>query len=261
MPREKIVIACPTMNSMVNVGLMTFCIDLAKNNDEYEFAVCIVDNAQPVAFARNKIVQLFLANYEADRLFFIDSDTVPPKNTLEMLKVDADIVSGLVPVWKGGPSKNGIEKGERTDGGALYFNSYRFVGEKDKYRPINPQVEATVEDVDACGCAAMVIRRHVLEDERLRRDGKFSDISGAQRELNPDEAPAIFEMKLKPNGEILLGEDMDFCFRAKNLGYSVKSYTGTVFGHLKTVNLAQMITLQHLMYEKGMSHGLKEAVA
>ena len=178
-----------------------------------------------------------------ERMMFIDFDTIPPENALELFDVDADIAIGIVPVFKGQPGGKP---------GAMYFNIYQYLNETDKFQPVAPHREPTAIDVDAGGCAAMIIRRKVLEDKRMWHDPNWTDIKGTSKCLEDHEAPPIFRMHHKPNGEILIGEDVDFCLRAKVLGYSVKAYSGTLFGHIKDLNMLDMMTLQDVAITRGM---------
>lgn len=248
--KEHILVGITSIRSEVNTGLLGFCANLT-NAEDRRFTLHVVNGARPVDYARNTVAQEFLANSDYDRLWFLDHDGVPPPNALDLLEVDADIVSGIVPVWMG-PNK------ERKCG-AIVFNVYDFVGEEKKYSPISPPVEPTTQKMDGAGCACMIIRRKVLEDGRMRYGRDYKDMLGTPRTLGPEEPPSIFRTHHKPNGEVLLSEDLDFCHRATSLGYTARYYTGTQFGHLKFVNLMDMMKVTQVIYSKGIEQGLREA--
>jgi hypothetical protein len=79
-----------------------------------------------------------------------------------------------------------------------------------------------------------MIRRHVLEDPRMR--------CGAS---DPDGTPALFRMLQTDTGRITEWEDVDFTLRAHRLGYTVAVDLGSRCGHMKTVNLDAVAELVH----------------
>jgi hypothetical protein len=100
-----------------------------------------------------------------------------------------------------------------------------------------------------------VIRREVLEDPGMR----LGDDSHC-------DSPAIFRTPLDLNGKTLSTEDIDFCERAKKLGYSVKVKLDVVGGHRKLVDLnvlwhtIESSFTQGREYEKGIRNGTAKDV-
>ena len=45
---------------------------------------------------------------------------------------------------------------------------------------------------------------------------------------------------------------MDFCKRARNLGYTIKVHMGVRFGHMKNIDIARVFDMMTDMYQKGM---------
>lgn len=146
---------------------------------------------RPQASARSDAFRI-ARDVDADALLFVDSDMEFQPDLYERLNaVDADIVCGLF--WtKRIPSYPTICKRSKhpKDG-------------SDTLSPILP--DGKVQEVDACGMAATLIRRSVLQHERF-------------------EYPAF-----KHLGAI--GEDYFFCLHARDAGFTIKCDTGLKVAH------------------------------
>lgn len=241
MKRESVMVAVPALDHNITSAVAAFCANLSSKG-ERDFEALYLADAKPVHYARNICVKRFLDG-EYDKLWFMDADGAPTMDCMRILDVDADIALGLVPVWmpKG---YNGAKVG------SVVYNVYKWKNEAEKYLCHAPLIEGEPEDVDAGGCAMMVIKRRVLEDERMRFPGGYEDICGTKRELGAGDAPAIFRSLEKPNGENLLGEDMDFCKRAGGLGYTIKYAPGAISGHRKVVDLEAVMEFGQAMMRK-----------
>jgi hypothetical protein len=147
--------------------------------------------------ARNTATKTFLAS-DAEYLIMIDNDTIPKSCLPEMALDGKSIVSARVPVYGGG------------------WNVYHLEGLK--FDPINSVLDT--RSVDAVGAAAICIRRDVIEG--LLRD-------------NP--SLPIWMQKNSVEGRMLLGEDILFSCRAKDLGFDLEVAVGHDCGHLRTVDL------------------------
>lgn len=91
------------------------------------------------------------------------------------------------------------------------------------------------------GAANLLIRRKVLQDPRMHLAPEYIDLAGRARSIREEgEAPAVFRMVHKPNGQVLLGEDIDFVHRAFELGYQCVYDPRSAMGHLKTTDLASI---------------------
>lgn len=101
MIQEHVFIGIPTLGS-VTMGLASQIAQITKSGEDprcrFKFTVCWIAGARPCDYARNLLVQNFLTT-DATRLWFMDSDTIPPPNILDLLLMDADIVSGITPTW------------------------------------------------------------------------------------------------------------------------------------------------------------------
>jgi len=84
---------------------MAFARAMASNplpECPYHFMVHMEVGKRGIDYARNCIVRTFLAESDADWLVMIDDDQVVPDNFWQLCTVrDADVVSGLTPVWVG----------------------------------------------------------------------------------------------------------------------------------------------------------------
>lgn len=228
-----VVVAVPCFDARVTAPLAELTYRLAAMSGDPElpwtFRICFLSDVSPVAYARNLLVARFLAEPDADVLWFLDADTLPEESALLVLTVDADIVSGRVlsarPGVSGSPSLvvAAFEK-RREDGTFEAFSAH--------VRTPAPMV--------ASGAAHLLVRRRVLEDRRMRVTPKYTGVNGDGCSLDdePDAAPAIFRTLHKPNGEVILSEDLDFVSRASALGYQCVFDPRARAGHLKTADLS-----------------------
>ncbi len=240
--KEKIHVAVPVTDNVMGLGVGVFVSQLDRLTLDpkcpYSFSWQIVHGKKPVEYARNVLVGNFLKNTNASRLWFIDTDMEPPVNALEMLLAEGDIVA---------PIAFAFNHASDTDsaGLKLCLFKYNLTGNHTFQSAIPEDPTIRLVDLDGAGTAAMVIKRKVLEDRRLWLDGGYTSMAGELRDCSTHEddkefAPPIFEQKSKPNGQILRGEDLDFCLRAKALGYSITGDLGVHFGHIKQCNLREV---------------------
>jgi hypothetical protein len=153
--------------------------------------------------ARNVVTNAFL-NSEAGFLMMIDNDTVPKSCLPEMALADRAIIAARVPVYGGG------------------WNVYHLDGVIFKEWNNAPSIVS--ENIDAVGTAAICIRKDVFYSMR-------------------DDQPGLpfWMAKHSVDGRMLLGEDLLFCSRVKDLGYELFVAEGHDCGHLRTMDLANGI--------------------
>lgn len=235
-------IGVPSLSGKLNTRLWAFLHACERLNDDPEFPwrfeMRIVVDRYPVEWARNLLVG-YAIKADADRIWFIDEDMLPDRTSLELLKVDADIVAGRAFIWDAKTDKH-LGRLKLSAFHYNLFNDHKFVAHK-------PNGADMVVDVDAVGTASMLVKREVLEDRRLWTGTKYTGLDGKEYDLEDEVGgetdewgPPLFQFVRKPNGAPLRGEDLDFCYRAKQLGYSVKCHLGSSFGHYKPVNLDEV---------------------
>ena len=98
--KPKVLIGIPTMAAVHPDLMMAVLLWMADafNTGDYQLTFYYTTCVQPVDNARNEIVKAFLMS-DSTHLFFIDSDTVPPRDAIrKMLKADKDIVTGITPI-------------------------------------------------------------------------------------------------------------------------------------------------------------------
>lgn len=132
--------------------------------------------------ARNNCVhEMLLKDYT--HLFFLDSDMVFPKGTLQrLLNHDVDIVGGFYVRKRNNFWPNAFKLGERPSGKYLteWINEYK--------------------EVEAIGTGCLLIKRHVFEKVK---------VPWFEYQWNGD-----------PDGKMIT-EDLVFCEKAKKLGFKI----------------------------------------
>jgi hypothetical protein len=220
--KERIAVRVPCGWEM-SASLALFLSSLSKMSHAracpYDFHIGAAQNFRPVDHARNMIVKEFLDDESLSRLWFIDSDILPPRECLELLGSEDDIVAAAYDIW-GRYTRDGLVVATPT--------SYVEAPESDEGPFWNPA--AVPEDgfyrVDAAGTGMMIIKRKVLEDEGMKihgdRDWLFQNVYGRL-------------------GKIVVSDDLDFCRRAKACGYTIAVHGGVRPGHVKTVNVRDIV--------------------
>jgi len=175
------------------------------NQQDYELYITY-PSLKPITQNRNKIVQDFLSKPQYDYLIMLDSDNVPPSNLLNLVDFQKDII------------------------GSLYFGYQRnmvvpFCLKKEKtglFMVEDLEGKRGLIECDAVGTGVIVIKRKVLEDERL----KFP-----------------FRNEYDADGIKMLGLDINFCKRAKELGYKVYCHLDYISSHWVTMDLKDIYAL------------------
>lgn len=232
-----VAIGIPMDDGMTNAGLMQYQQVLAgwglrQSPKQYRFSLLTNTFVRPVEYARNLLVRDFLRT-DASYLWFIDADMIPTSSTTAIFEVDADMVCGRAHAYQDMP------------GGVTGVKISAHMKEKDSDLFVNilpTPDDPVVMDVEACGTASLLIKRHVLEDPRMYLPTTYVNGDGQCKNLDDEKdkeswAPAVFRSLYKPNGMLLRGEDMDFTYRATRLGYSLKVHLGAEIGHFKKLDV------------------------
>ncbi len=137
------------------------------------------------ANVRNKIVKDFLKT-EADVLVMCDDDVIPHGDFLEILaKCPYDIVAAGVPVAK-------------MPAHEVFINAFD-VDEEGAFRTTELPMDGH-KACDAVGTGLILIHRKVFEDPTMKMP---------------------FNQQLDDDGLILVGQDLQFCRRAREAGYTI----------------------------------------
>lgn len=196
---KEVYIALPVAKSEnINVRLMNF---LLQSGDKYRVIIgCEIGHH--IADNRNKLVAKFLKS-ECEWIFFVDTDTIPPINALDMIKHKLDICSGYYYQWHNKGLVPLILK--KVEGG--YTSD---VGRPTKIK--------NVVEVDAAGAGCLLINRNVFE---TIEKPYF---------LNPH----------NDEGFVTSSEDIYFFKKAIKVGYKVYVDRSVVASHIKTVDLFEV---------------------
>lgn len=253
MGKEVVAVRVPHMG-FVSGSVTVFCNLLERMNmnpkNRFHFDCGFLPYVTPWDYARNVIVDDFLKDGHS-RLWFIDSDIVPPPTSLRLLMADADIVAGAYPIWgKKGPK-------HKPD---LSWGVYEWVEKDQGY--IQPDMpDEGVLERDGAATGMMIIKRRVLEDERMYYSRNYTSWTGRPMRL-PDHAPGgIFLNRHKPNGQYDATEDLDFCYRAKKLGYTLKVDYAVKCGHLKQTDVLDIAKYSVEAYQHGFDDAIDEMAA
>lgn len=134
--KKNIQIAIPTMG--------TLRVELAGWLLDNELSFICSNEITPHSAARNTLVDLFMTHSDADYLMMVDADTVPPEHAIDdLLAVDADVVTGVTPI---------------TRGGEIMTNVFR-----DETPLKSTEEYETPFEVRGCGASCLLIKREVFE--------------------------------------------------------------------------------------------------
>jgi len=161
---------------------------------------------QPVDVNRNEIVEDFLES-RCEWLLFLDSDMAPRTDLLEMTKHKLPLVSGLTTIM---PSKYPIP---------LLFSKSKNKS-SEKYTLITPnemknRMKDSLIEVDVVGAGCLLINRKVFLKVKK----------------------PYFEFIKDKDGKMFLGEDFNFCEKAKKLGFKIYVDAKHRVGHMKVIDL------------------------
>lgn len=240
MDKQRILVGIPTMSNRITIqvaGLLDALRTSAFDEEcNVEFHFTIEHGKMPVEYARNVIVGTFLRS-NCDKLWFIDEDMLPEQSVVRLIASTADITCARMFKFDNPNPEKGVTVGlglvalKKTPQGL--------------FTPlvIEPGSHA-IQHCDAVGTACTIIQRHVLEDRRMWFPNEYTDergnhIDGNVDSVTDDFAPNIFRTVRAPSGKQLYGEDIDFCMRAKDLGYSIMVDMNAVCGHYKQINIDQ----------------------
>lgn len=165
-------------------------------------------------YARNSIVKFFLENTDADWLMMIDEDEVVPDNFWQLCTVnDADIVSGVTPVWVANMDPEAM----------LRVNQYGIDSEGQCYNLPTPD-DAVKQPyrVPIVGTGCIAIRRRVF----------------APRPHGVGSSPFYFTYM--DDRKVKAGEDINFGVEANRAGFVLAVHPQVRLDHVKELPLWQI---------------------
>jgi hypothetical protein len=273
-PQKSIFLALPTMGTY-NFGLLNK-LSWFGMQDDYRVGIGQCVGTLFHDTARNNLAAQFLES-GADYLLFIDADVDPAANILSLASHDKDIIAANVFAWMAGKSKNGDSTTElfssiwdqapceecnaveqfQKDGSNKDRREYRINPRApdilERYDPFshtwklfydreareymaecrcqgtgkdpyvyNPSPKITHKEspieVDAVGAAATMIARRVIEKM----------------------PPPWFQFVYRHMRDVMTTEDLYFCYKAKQLGFTIWADQYMPARHFKETDLLQV---------------------
>lgn len=218
--KPSIFMAVPTLTGKVHFTIaMAFGRALASSRVAecpFHFAIHIEAGKRGIDYARNCIVKTFMENSDADWLMMIDDDEQVPENFWQLCMVkDADVVSGLTPVWIGNMAPEAM----------LRVNNYGLDSKGQCYNlPMPPDEAQQPYRVPILGTGCMAIRRRVF----------------APKPHGLGIEPFFFTHH--PDQKVMAGEDINFSVSANRLGFVLCVHPQVKFDHVKELSLGQVET-------------------
>jgi hypothetical protein len=244
-----IVVLCGNHNAHASLLQLASECDRFSALDSHRFTLHFQPiTSSPQELARNTACGIALEKLKRpdDTLVMIDNDMIQQGwNSLRILDTpDYDIAGGLQYMWL----PRDVEKKREPEARPCAFlrRPEGEIGQTCVY----PEKNEKSAVVDRVGSGFMAVKRRVLADERMLLAPGF-------------DPPAIWRNVYAPNFVRTKGLDMDFCDRAKGLGYRVVVNWQAEIGHNKTVNVNEIDLYAKRQwisgYEIGVNHGVQMA--
>ena len=226
--RQRVLIALLTYGDSINVSFATWIDSIRMLNSDPShprtYEVMYVPGRRPVAYARNVAVANFIKS-GADKLWFIDDDLVPTEGSLKIFESDADIVSGLYYLMF-------VEGGRPVIDSCIY---YKRGGGFSHIDTKNRMIGQDIVPIDAAGTGSLLIDKKIFMDRRMANSEEYINASGNTINLEGSDAATYFRTLYKSDASEELSEDLDFVWRAKQLGYRCECVLDARFYHKKEV--------------------------
>ena len=240
---EKVFVGILANGAMVHgtQALLAFQLPIWSFNPEvpYSFAFWIEADVSPQDYKRNVIIEKFLES-KCDTLVMIDDDMIINQTFLDLLGTpDYDIAGPLQYTMKAADPEKDRLTPECFP--CAFMIDHEGTGQM---KPVWPASNGPVAEVDLVGSGVIAIKRRVFEDVRMLHEDGHSP-------------PAYFRNIWLPNGRRECGLDIDFCRRAKALGYKIKVNWQAEVGHFKQINLNDVDMFAKAQFLKGYGAGEK----
>lgn len=216
--KPSIFIAVPTVDGTIHFSIGTsFARAMASSGLEecpFRFGIHVEPGKRPADFARNCIVKTFMEDTDSDWLIMIDQDEIVPDNFWQLCTVkDADIVSGLTPVWVGNMDPEAM----------LRVNNYGLTDVGHCYNlPMPDDSVRQPYRVPICGTGCLAIRRRVFAP--------------------PPKGLGLmpFTFTYLEDRKVQAGEDINFSVAANRLGFVLSVHPLVRFDHVKEIPMWQI---------------------
>jgi hypothetical protein len=226
--KERIFIALLTYGDSVNVSFLSWIDSIRMLNSDPShprtYEVMYIPGRRPVAYARNVAATKFIKS-GADRLWFIDDDLVPTESSMKIFESDADIVSGLYYLLF-------VDDGKPSIKPSIY---YKNIGGFSHIDIRQRMIGQDIIPIDAAGTGTLLIKRRLMLDETILNSSEYINASGENSILSKDDELPYFRTIYKADAKEELSEDLDFVWRAKQLGYRCECVLDARFYHKKDV--------------------------
>ena len=213
-----IFLAVLTVDGEINYTVaLAFARAMASNalaECPYRFVVHVEAGKRPADHARNCIVKTFLEQSDCDWLIMVDQDEVVPENFWQLCTVrDADVVSGLTPVWVGNMAPEAM----------LRVNHYGVNAQQQCYNlPIPDSDMKQPYRVPIVGTGCIAIRRRVFAPHPAGVGG------------------TSFYFTYQDDRKVRGGEDINFSVECNRAGFILAVHPQVRFGHVKALDLWQV---------------------
>ena len=207
---NKILLAMPTA-SVVDAPTVSKLLKIISQRDDIGY---VWTEGAPLEVVRNNIVRRVLDTPDITHIMMLDSDVVPPDNIVDLLlECDSPMATGIVPIYLHGKILASVQiLGD--DGNVTWLKSFAQDGE-----PFEVHNAAT---------ACILIRREVFETVPW----------------------PWFKFELINESGENIGEDIFFGNKAREYGYNYVCHPAALCGHIKKVNLLDIIMGYNSLTEK-----------
>ena len=200
-------------------------------------------------YARNFAAGLRHKYPRAERVLWLDDDMGVDERLLYLLNYDgADIVTGMYAAY--GRDKSGVRP---------IFQAYPVMDPTKRPRffgTYTPQPnDPPVIGLEGCGFGCVAVKRHVLDDPRMLLPRTFNDIDGTELRDPANSVEPMFRFVRHSYGKPAVGEDLDWCYRARQLGYTIHGLTGVVFDHWKLTSTEAIREGMQRAWDEGRAFG------
>jgi hypothetical protein len=242
----------------------------------YKLHIHWVSECRHHDYARNLLVLKFLES-PCEWLLFVDSDTLPHPDLLELTKLGHKIIAGAVfcfmkgqnmpSIWQYAPCEQCVNVKHFKEKGEVHDKSQYMTDDSSLLLRWNPLVERW-EYFGICRCGGTgrdpwVYRVHpdsIGEPKILQCDAVGTAATLIHRSVFEKMKMPYFRFLYKESREIMLTEDMTFCWQAKQAGFEIWASTHHICPHFKTMDLSVINGLMIQAYERGKQEATAEAL-